>query len=270
MRQQKMRQQKIGQQKVEEQKVGQRGWNFRSKRKNSWEVSRSCRQGFQQNYFTMTTQGHQLDIDFNSLSYTVRLSFRPANESGFEYIALIKNGTILREQEALSRRSIDLTSRIYPLLPVLRSLPNRSVLRAIGNNFGIHLPTERQEHWHIRANKIEKRGSIINLKYLGQYLQRRRVEEQRYRSFSQQLLRRLPAEGFDISLGLLACWAFFQGFLNVVEAASLLGFLGIFLGGIDWIWRQRSPFIPKVCLFMFSCALLLYLQVQSRIWAGIP
>lgn len=238
----------------------------KQRERRKWQSLFSSRPGFESSYSTVTPQGDDLNVDFNSRLPMVSIRIRPAKELGNEYVALIQDGKIMRQYEASSGRFLDLNARIRPLAFCFENLPNQAILQAIGRNFGIP-SSNRLDAWEVTARAIRRKGQSARPAALKGYLQERRRAEQAARPFWRQLLHRLPAEGLDISLGVVAYWTLSTGFFGAVEAALLLGFLGIFFGGLDWAWRQRSPFLPKVLLFLLAGFLIIYLNLQYRNWA---
>ena len=78
----------------------------------------------------------------------------------------------------------------------------------------------------------------------------------------------MPAELFDTTLGLLILYLFYiDNMLGMMALAGLAGIIGIFSGAIDWVWRQRTPFLPKVIFFLLISAFNLHQHIQYRIWS---
>ncbi|MCR9145381.1 MAG: hypothetical protein NXI24_24295 [bacterium] len=235
-----------------------------------WKSRPSQHEGFARNYYTETVQGDQLEVDFNYGRRMTRISLRVAAENGREYVALFKSGTILQEREVAGKRSVDLTSRLGPLANYFQFLPDETALQSIGGNYGLPtqpvLPAMRGSGRQSDVLPINSRFSVRG--WIREYFRRKReasleLEEQPWyiRAFQ-----RAPAELTDIGLGLILYYAYLQNALNLTELAGYLGALGLFSGAMDWVWRQRDPFLPKVAGLLTASAFAVYLQLQYRMW----
>ena len=231
-----------------------------------WKVKPSEQEGYYRTYYMDTPEGDHLEVDFNNVRNMVRISLKPEREAGREYVAIIKSGTIIRERDVTSARPMDLTSRILPLIEKFGFIREDQVLRAIGGNYGIPLsPTAINLPRIYRETSLDPRNLRL-LDKLRNYIDEKRKEEAKPRTLAQRFFRRLPAEFIDLSLGFMLFGAYYWQYLNLTELAGFVGFLGIMSGAVDWIWRQRDPFLPKVLsLLALSFGAVCY-QMQYRLW----
>lgn len=239
-----------------------------------WKSRASQHEGFARCYYTETVEGDQLEVDFNYGRRMTRISLRVAAEHGREYIALFKGGTILQEREVAGKRSLDLTSRLAPLGNYFQFFPDESVLQSIGGNYGLPVqpvfpagPNSPARRAGRNVLPITSRFSVW--RWIKQYFRRKReaARELQYQPWYIRAFERAPAELTDVSLGLLLYYGYMQGLLNLTELAGYLGALGLFSGALDWVWRQRDPFLPKVAALLVASAATVYVQVQYRMWA---
>ena len=233
-----------------------------------WKVRPSEREQYSKTYYTTTPEGDELVVDFNFGREMVQIHLTLAKEYGREYLAVIKSGTILRERDQGARRQLDLTSRIYPLRKYFSYFPDELALKAIGGNYGLpELPHNQKpgERPPLPPSAIVTFQEAPLWEKLKAFLKERRETYQSLPFFG-RCLRRLPAEFLDISFGCLILWSYLQSYLTAGELAGLLGFLGIGSGALDWFWRQRGPFLPKVILLLTGSALAVYYQIQYRLW----
>jgi hypothetical protein len=234
-----------------------------------WKCKTSAQEGFARTYYTETIQGDHLEVDFNYGRRMARVSLRVAAENGREYVALFKSGTILQEREVAGKRSLDLTSRMAPLSAYFQCLGDESLLESIGGHYGLPtspaLPSRgagpRREYLPITT-----RFSVT--RWIRDYFRRKRDQAARlrYRPWYERAFQRAPSELTDLSLGLCLYYGYMQSALNLTELAGYLGALGLFSGALDWVWRQRDPFLPKVAGLLASSAAAVYVQVQHRMW----
>ena len=233
-----------------------------------WKVSSSKIDGYIRNYFIESEEGDELELDFNFSRSLVRISYRPERERGREYIAVIKNGTILQERENISRRPVDLTFRISPHLPLFRMLQEPMVLRALGGVYGIPTEPDRSARpapfeYQVKLNLIKK---FRPLERIRNHLEKKREIENRKMGWFGRFIHRLPAEAGDMTLGAILVLFYLGGYLDLTRFAGYAGALGIMMGAWDWVWRQRDPFLPKVFLMLATSGTAVYYQIQHRLW----
>lgn len=231
-----------------------------------WNVKPSDEEGYARCYFTETDEGDRIEVDFNFGREMARITLKLASEYGRQYVAVIKSGTILQERDVTSRQPLDLTSRIAPFAGLFAYLPDEPLLRALGGSYG--LPTEPTEIPRQRRHvpDIVPFEDLNLWDWIRRHLRKKRERESRPAAFWERWLRRLPDEGFDLGLGLALWYAYSQGLLNLSEFAAATGFLAVFAGAVDWVWRMRDPFLPKVAILLAVSAAAVYYQVQYRIW----
>lgn len=242
-------------------------------RSEKWCVSPSRLKNYQKNYSLNLENRDFLSVDFDAVRRIAHISLSLASEDYKEYEVTIKDGYRVQERERNSRSPIDLSSRLAPFAKLLTQIPDPLLVRALGGNFGIPKPLSlslsKEELRRLRVYKFY--FSRNPWKLFKRYLSSRRAKEARYsqkQNFWQGLLRRLPQESFDLGAGLFLLYILnFKGYLGFAELACFSGAYGIFSGALDWLWRNRSPFIPKVAFFIAIGAVLLYWQVQYRMWA---
>ena len=234
--------------------------------RNFWKIRPSQADGYIRNYHIEFSDGDKISIDYNYSRQMVRINLQLADENGREYLAIIKSGTILQEREIASKRPVNIHSRVAHFLPYFRALPDPGLLKAIGGNYDI--PIEPITPQGFKSGRIDfhlfpRRAGLFTR--LRNYLEKKR-EIERKGSVFRRFFRRLPAELADISLGMVLLIAYLHQMVNIGELAAGLGFLGVFSGALDWVWRQRSPFVPKVALLLAMSGSAVFFQVQYRVW----
>ncbi len=234
--------------------------------KHLWKMRPSEISGYARQYYSTTLDGDEITIDFNFPRQMARIMLTIAAEHGRQYIAVIKSGTILKETDVSARCPMDLTSRISRFRQFFLFIPDDTVLSVIGGNYGIParpLPVRyrRKIIYFPSAPKLELGKKLRIL------LQRRRKRELEERSFFEKAVHRLKSEAFDFSLGGVLALSYFQHLISIAEFAGLIGFLGIASGAVDWLWRHRSPFLPRILVMLGASAWAVHHQVQYRMWS---
>jgi hypothetical protein len=238
-----------------------------------WKIGSSKIEGYYKNYSITTMEGDEIEIDFNHSRSLARIIIRPEAENNREYMAVIKSGTILQEKELSSRRSVDLSFRIEPNLRYFRILNDEALLRTLGGVYGIPREPERKADRpytsFYRSNRnfeiSERRFRILN--FIRTHLKRKKEIEESLESNWQRFVYRLPDEALDLGLGALLVLAYLYGYVNHTYFIGFMGLWGIFSGAFDWVWRQRSPFLPKVATFLSFSGLAVFHQIQYRVWS---
>ena len=232
----------------------------------AWRMAPSSLEGYQNNYSLIMENGDFLSLDFSPVRRMIHISLSLVSENDREYTAAIKDGHILQERERISRAPVDLEPRLAPFIKFFAQIPDPSLLRVMGGSFGAPKILAKDNPYNLRIYKLYLPRNP--LKQLKEGLKQKRLKEAKPCSRLRRLWRRLPQETFDLGLGaLMICILGYKGYLGFAELACLSGFYGIFSGAFDWLWRQRSPFVPKVAFFIGVSMLLVYWQVQYRMWA---
>ena len=197
----------------------------------------------------------------------VQITLRLHGEHGREYTSIIKSGTIIRERDVTSSRAVDLTSRIYPYRHYFGLLREDMLLRTVGGNYGIpHEPYQVNlpRILHVPEFRLDKLNLLERIK---NYLKKKRHKEQEELPFYKKIIRRIPSEMMDISIGGVLFWAYIMQYISIQELAGFSGFLGIASGAFDWVWRQRNPFLPKVIMLLGMSSLAILYEIQYRSWS---
>jgi len=236
---------------------------------NSWKSRPSRQEGYYKNYYSDTSRGDHIEIDFNYPRQMARISLKPADEPGKEYAVVIKSGTILQERDVTRRRPLDLNSRFSRHARLFSYLRDESILKVIGGNYG--LPTKPIfseltgdfNDAYKRFKSIRKKKFLEKLK---NYLEKKHHLENLQRPFYSSLLRRLPAEILDISIGFALIAFYLSDAVSSSQFATLSGFMGLSMGAVDWVWRQRNPFLPKIVFMLSLSGFAVFNQIQHRMW----
>lgn len=230
-----------------------------------WKGRPSRIHGYTRCYESLTEEGDEIQVDFNFARQMVRIELTLAAEHGRKYAATVKSGTIIQERDLNTNQTLDLTSRFWPLRNQFRYLPDETLLRALGGAFGTplapELPRRRFERQTYVFRKLNLRERLRN------YLKRRKEIEEEPAPFSRRLLRRLPAELRDLALIPVCLFLYAASVISLEELAFLAGFAGLMTGAVDWVLRQRSPFLPKVIFFLVTSGLAIFRLVEYRQWA---
>lgn len=233
--------------------------------RNVWKARQSQIDGYSRQYYTTTPVGDSLEIDYNYGRSMARITVGLASEHGRVYTAVIKSGTVLKEYELATRRPLDLTSRISLFRSYFLHLPDESLLSVIGGNYGI--PSRPMAIPRRRYRILPQRPGLHPIRRIQKYFERKRRIENEPAPLHVKFLRRLPAEIMDFGTGGLIFLAYLQHSINLGQFAGLIGFLGVFSGAIDWVIRQRSPFIPRIALLLGASGYAVFMQMQYRVWS---
>ncbi|MCB1138562.1 MAG: hypothetical protein KDK23_07385 [Leptospiraceae bacterium] len=231
-----------------------------------WKSGPSRLEGYTRHYYTETADGDELELDYHFAREMVRITLTMAQERGRQYVAVIKQGVILQERDFSGNRDTDLSSRVARFKEWFDYFPDNHVLKSMGGVYG--LPTKSKLHQNIvrESRTWEALRPVRMVDEFRRYLDRKRRKEENVQGLIPRFLRRLPSETLDIALGLLFFLAFLAGRIGPGDFAFLAGSYGLATGGLDWLWRQREPFIPKIVLFHSLAAYAVWHEVQMRLW----
>ncbi len=247
--------------------------DLRSGGPNYWKVGSSKIEGYYKNYSITTDAGDQIEVDFNYSRSLARILLRLDAENGREYIAVIKSGTIIQERELSSRRAVNMSFRMEPQLPYFRILQDEALLRTLGGVYGIPVQPERKaggeapSYYGPNGNFEIPSRTLALFTRIREHLKKKKEQEANLETWWERFMFRLPDEALDLGLGAILILAYLQGYLNHTYFIGFIGFWGIFSGAFDWLWRQRSPFLPKVAALLALSGLGVWQQVQYRIWS---
>lgn len=234
---------------------------------NLWKGTSSKVVGFYKNYSLKTDNGDTIELDFNPQRAIVQIKLSLDSENGREYISIIKSGTIIRERDIAASRTVDLYKRINQFKQYFKYLRDDQVLKSIGGNYGLPIEVENFPNFSRKlTDDFSRIKKLSLLDLIRSYLRKKSERENLENSAIQRFFRRLPSEVFDLSIGAGLIWSYQQGIIGITSLAGYAGFTGIFLGAVDWLWRQRVPFLPKVLIFQTIGLYAVYFEVQNRVW----
>lgn len=228
-----------------------------------WEAGSSKIEGYNRFYELETDQGDQIRVDFNMRRSMVRLAVTVAREKHRQYIAVIKSGTILQEKDFLSRRSLDLHTKISPLRRYFDFLPDGNILRALGGAYG--LPTHTTAHPRLAHPILTARRALrVEGARFSRFLNA--IRSRRGRTFRERVRDRLASELFFSLPVLGAAAGYYLHAFNMAGLALVLGALGLVSGAFEWIVLRKDPFLPRVTALVLAAGAVVHTEIQYRIY----
>lgn len=231
-----------------------------------WKSGPSRLEGYSKHYYTETADGDELELDYHFAREMVRITLTMASERGRQYVAVIKKGVILQERDFSGNRDADLSSRIARFKDWFEYFPDNHVLSSLAGAYGLPLKSKLHQDLVRESRAWENLKPMRLADEFRRYMDRKRRREDRVQGIGPRLLRRLPSEALDIAVGLCMFAAFLMGKIGPGEFAFLGGAYGLAAGGLDWLWRQREPFIPKILFFHGLAAWTVWHEMQMRLW----
>ncbi|KAB2934189.1 MAG: hypothetical protein F9K24_03970 [Leptonema illini] len=233
-----------------------------------WRVRPCRREGYNKTYVGEFPDGSSVELDYNFARELVRIEYHPSEDGERIYIAVVKKGVLLQERDFATNRVVDLHRRMRPLAKFFQYFPDNHVLRSLDGIYG--LPTQSAIPESTRTRDLFTWQNIRHKTVkdlLRDYLRAKRIDENKKRPYHRRLLRRLPADLFDLGMALIPVSLFFKRELSPEGLAFALGTLGFLTGGMDAIWRQRNPLVFKALFFLFPASAILWLKIQLEQWA---
>jgi hypothetical protein len=207
----------------------------------SWKRRPSEIKGYQRALYVNDNDGNFIRLDYNLKTKKVRIFYEPSGEGGVSYYSAIENGEILSEKNLTSGRTTNLHSKFSALAPKIASIPNREVLKIIGNNYGLQ-NVNKDAKEKARKQEIEKTRR--------RYFQNDSEERKPVLGFFDKSKRASFTDIFDIIIGVGIGGAIYYFIYNFQILAFFLALYGISLGIIDMFLRDREPIFIKIILFL--------------------
>lgn len=234
-----------------------------------WKKQNSSIPGFTRSFIARTPSGDVLEADLNYHERLVRLSVEIADESGKNYAATIKNGSIVKEKDVSNGRNYPIGRKIRPFKDIFSCLPDSDLLDAVGGAYEISLVPQgkvekrlgrgvyhREDESSLFGNELPESRQYdqifgIRRETWFQKWSRKRWERKFYKEpFWIRFRRRFWSETHDIVLGLGVAWFVYNYWYDYVILGAALGAFGFFAGGLDWGYRKRDPLLVKVLSFI--------------------
>ncbi|MFW5808764.1 MAG: hypothetical protein ACOC2H_01535 [Spirochaetota bacterium] len=211
--------------------------------KPNWKRRPSEIKGYQRALYTNDADGNYIRLDYNTKTKKVRIYYEPADEGGVSYYSSIEDGTILMEKNLASGRLTDLSGKFSALAPVILSIPNKEVLRIIGENYGLH-NFRKEIRDKVRQQEIEK----TRRRY---FRQETKEKEPILGTFDKS--KRLGLHDIlDLAIGGGIGAILYVFLFNFQYLGMFLSVYGISLGLYDMFVREREPIFFKILLFVIS------------------
>jgi hypothetical protein len=203
--------------------------------------------GYQRTLYCTDDDGDYMRIDYNLREKRVRLYIEVHEEGGSPYYSVIKNGKITAERSVLSGRTFGFSDKFVERADIFASIPNKEVIKLIGNNYGISDVKQKQQKDAVDAQK------------------KKRLEETRKRYFSQEKNpyhqagmagrvehKRLKViDIVDLAAGAgLAAGVFIYLQYSFIAMGVVSAFYGLSIGMVDMFIRERPPLFFKIILFI--------------------
>jgi hypothetical protein len=214
--------------------------------KFSWKRRPSEIRGYQRAYYVTTEDGDYVRVDYNLKDKRVRLYIELSEEGGSPYYSVIVNGKITSEKSESTGRTFGFSSKFQGLADIFYQIPNRDVVKLMGNNYGIGAAGRK------RVDRTQRKKDL---------------EETKKRYFKPEdeaggtaagdgepinIMRHVSlVDLVDIMIGFaLSAAAFFYFQYSFIALGVVSAFYGIIIGLVDLFFRSRSPLFIKVVFFI--------------------
>ncbi len=220
--------------------------------RSSWKRNKTLPKGFSKSFRSTTPTGDELQVDFNFHENLVRLGLTISFEKGRNYTTTIKNGTIIRERDVLNGVNTSLKKKFIPFKEIFSAIPDEDILETIGGVYDINKTPMLKYENEDSENQISTSKSIETVKI-------KPTLKEKLNSLYKNLKLRILDDIYDTLLGVSLCTAIYLHFFDMVVLGFALGFMGVFFGVLDWMFRNRNPMFIKVISFLFSGGYYFYL-----------
>lgn len=215
----------------------------------TWKRRPSEIRGYVRTLYFTDNNGDYIRVDYNLREKRVRLYIEDNDEGGIEYYSIINNGKITVERNLTTGRSSNLQSKFSKRSAIFATIPNRQVLKLIGDNYGIASISNEGKKRNIENNLERTRR-----KY---FVADNKNSRSTIGQFSSDKSLKF-ADVVDIIIGVAVTFAIFYISYNFMLSGIIAAVYGILLGIIDMFMRRREPIFLKIMLFVF-CGFIAYI-----------
>lgn len=218
--------------------------------RSNWKRNKTLPKGFSKSFRSTTNSGDELQVDYNFHENLVRLGLTVSFEKGKNYTTTIKNGTIIRERDVANGINTSLKKKFIPFKEIFSAIPDDDILETIGGVYDIRkAPLQKYEN---EDREFSETKSIETVEIKPSL-------KTKFQKFYKSLKLRILDDVYDTLLGISLCVAIYLHFFDMIILGFALGFMGIFFGALDWLFRNRNPMFLKVISFLFSGGYYFYL-----------
>ncbi|MEM7183339.1 MAG: hypothetical protein AAF518_20675 [Spirochaetota bacterium] len=231
-----------------------------------WKPSRVKTAGYQKVYVAKTPEGDILRADYNFQEDLVRLELKPASEGGKTYVAVVKKGTAIREQEVTQNRNLSLKRKIAAFKHIFSCIPDDSLLQSLSGIYGLAKVSLGRDESDLSLDKsgdYSTKESLPGESFFDR-LRRPRRQKAPKEPLWQRVKQRFWGEFHDATVGVGLAFLVYQYFFDYVILGFALGALGFLFGGLDWTLRKRDPLLAKVLIFVVVGSYFFYTGYRSQ------
>ncbi|MBN1531669.1 MAG: hypothetical protein JXA20_03320 [Spirochaetes bacterium] len=212
----------------------------------SWKRRPSEIRGYQRAYYVTTEDGDYVRVDYNLRDKRVRLYVELAEEGGSPYYSVIVNGRITTEKSESSGRTFGFASKFQSLADIFYQIPNRDVVKLMGNNYGIGASGRK------KVDRAQRRKELEETKKRYFKPEEETGVKGGYDGEPINIISRVTLSDFmDIVIGfVLSAAAFLYFQYSFIALGVISAFYGIIIGLVDLFFRSRSPLFIKVIFFI--------------------
>lgn len=208
-----------------------------------WKRRPSEIKGYQRALYLNDNDGSYIRLDYNLKTKKVRIFYEPSDEGGVSYYSVIENGDIIQEKNVASGRATNLTHKFTRFAPKIATIPNKEVLKIIGENYGLS-GYEKEQKEKEKKKKLE----TTRKRYFGQETAEK---ESTVGDFDET--KKISRWDFiDLGVGAGVGGGLFYFLASFEYLGLFLGVYGILMGIFDIFIRQREPIFIKIVLFMLA------------------
>jgi len=211
----------------------------------SWKKRPSEIRGFQRTYYLTSRDRDYIRIDYNLREKRVRLYTEIDSEGGCPYYSVINKGKITAERSVLSGRAFGCAEKFRERSELFSSVPNKSVLKLINQNYGISLSESLLDKNEERKNDLE----LTRQRYF-------KTQKNPYKNSGND-------DSFTGSIGFIDFIDLFAGLIlsvggfyffqySYLAMGVVSAFFGLAVGLVDMFIRERSPVFMKMIFFILS------------------
>jgi len=201
--------------------------------------------------FIIYVNDNRLKVEANLEKKRVKIYLESADGEIVE--SQICNGVVLKERDILGNSIIEPADVFKTVSSQLSSIPDSKVVRLIGRNYGVIAPNQSDFQAEVSRDILFLKSVLEKIKKLPE-----RIIRNLLKYFQTMLEKPSLSDIFDMVLAVSAGYGAYLYNFNYALAGIIVAWIALSSGYVDWIIRNKSPYILKIIVLIVpACYIIL-------------
>lgn len=194
-----------------------------------------------------------IQVEVNRSQGRVRITCSSGENNSYQCV--ISNGTVLREKNLGNKKTYNIEKEITSFSTDISSLPDNQILELIGGNYGILTEflgvIQKSENKKSSLKKIQTVEELLH--FLNQKFQNLIIFMKDWFHFPSLV------DVVDLFFALSFGFWVYQFNFSFLYTGLAMAFASLLTGYIDWLIRNRQPYILKIIVVFFPAMYISYM-----------